>query len=88
MYSGFLFSGGEWMSQIKKVVPLKNYKVEVQLENGSSVILELESRLGTLRFGMLADEDFFKKVTTDGICIFWEDRIEISINELFQLVQK
>lgn len=76
------------MSQIKKVVPLKDYKVEVQLENGSSVILELESRLGTLRFGMLADEEFFKQVTTDGICIFWGDKIEISKNELFQLLQK
>jgi len=84
----FLFYGGENVSGIKKVVPLEDYKLEVQLENGCSVVFEMESRLKTLRFGMLMDEELFKKVTTDGVCIFWGNEVEISIHELFQMVQK
>ena len=76
------------MSHIKIVLPKEDYRLEVQLENGCSIILNLESRLQTLRFGMLSDKEFFKKVTTDGICIFWEDKIEISNSEVFQLAQK
>lgn len=76
------------MNRIRAVVPKDDYCLEVQLENGSSVILNLESRLQTLRFGMLSDKEFFKKATTDGICISWDDKIEISMSEVFQLAQK
>ena len=76
------------MNRIKAVVPKEDYCLEVQLENGSSVILNLESRLQTLRFGMLSDKEFFRKATTNGICISWDDKIEISMSEVFQLAQK
>ena len=76
------------MSRIKAVVPKEDYRLEVQLENGCSIILNLESRLQTLRFGMLSDKELFKRATTDGICIFWDGKIEISISEVFQLAQK
>lgn len=73
------------MSRIKSVVPKESYRLEVQLDNGSCVTLNLESRLNTLRFGLLSDEQFFKTVTTDGIYIRWDNKIEISVNELFQM---
>ncbi len=76
------------MSYIKKVIPREDYCLEVLLENGSSVILNLESRLTTVRFGMLSDKEFFYRVTTDGSYIRWDNRIEISVNEVFQLAQK
>ena len=76
------------MIHITKVKPLENYCLEVQLDNGSSVILSLRSRLGTVRFGLLKDEVFFHSVTTDGSCIRWGNKIELSISEIFQLVQK
>lgn len=76
------------MSPIKKVVPREDYKLEVLLDNGSTVILNLESRLATVRFGLLRDKDFFARVATDGNFIRWEDKIEISVSELFQLAQK
>ena len=76
------------MSQIKKVVPKEDYNLNVFLDNGSCIILNLESRLGTVRFGMLADKDFFQQATTDGSYIRWGNLIEISVNELFQLAQK
>lgn len=76
------------MSRIKGVTPLDDYRVEILLDNGSEVILNLETRLHTVRFGMLSDKEFFKKATTNGICITWEGKIEISLSEIFQLVQK
>lgn len=76
------------MSRIKAVIPQEDYRLEIQLDNGSSVILNLESRLQTVRFGMLSDKAFFQTVTTDGMCIRWDNKIEISVSEIFQLAQK
>lgn len=84
----FVFAGGGLLSHIKNVVPKDGYCLEVLLDNGSSVTLNLESRLQTVRFGMLADKDLFKQATTDGSYIRWGNKIEISVNEVFQLAQK
>ena len=76
------------MSHITGVITKKDYSLEVQLENGSSVTLNLESRLQTIRFGMLLDKELFKTATTDGICIRWGNKIELSLSEVFHLAQK
>jgi len=74
--------------RIKAVIPEENYSLEVMLDNGSSITLDMKSKLDTVRFRMLEDREFFKKVTTDGSLILWGDEIEISIKEVFQLLQK
>ena len=76
------------MTHIKSVVPKEDYRLEVRLDNGSSIILNMENRLGTIRFGMLSNKEFFKQATTDGINIRWDNKIEISVSEVFQLAQK
>ena len=76
------------MVWIKAVIPKEDYLVEVQLDNGSGIMLNMKSRLGAVRFGMLADRELFKNVTTDGKQILWEDQVEISVSEVFQLAQK
>ena len=76
------------MVQIKNVVPLDNHRLEVDLENGSSVTLDFTGRLGTVRFGLLADPEFFCRAETDGTIIKWDNKIEVSASELFQLAQK
>ena len=76
------------MSRITSVMPKDNYKLEVFLDNDSSITLNLQTRLETVRFGMLADKEFFKQAATDGCCIRWDDKIEISLTEVFQLAQK
>jgi hypothetical protein len=88
MHGGFLFFGGDGVSHIKKAIPKEGYCLEVILDNGSSVILNLESRLGTVRFGVLSDMELFYRATTDGSYIRWDNMLEISINEVFQLAQK
>ena len=76
------------MIQIKNVIPKGDYRLEVQLENGSSVILDFSSRLHTVRFGLLADEAFFRRAVTDGDFVRWDNKIEISVSEVFQLAKK
>ena len=76
------------MSRIQSITVKKDYKLEALLDNGSSVILNLKSRLGNIRFGLLADPAFFGQATTDGSFIRWGDKVEISVSELFQLAQK
>lgn len=76
------------MSRIKKVTIKEDYKIEVILENGSSVVLNMDKRINTIRFKPLADKELFGKAKTDGNFIRWEDKVEISINEIFQLAQK
>jgi hypothetical protein len=80
--------GGGNLIHITKVKPLEDYCLEVQLENDSSVILSLRSRLNTVRFGLLEEETFFRTVTTDGNCVRWGNKIELSVSEIFQLAQK
>lgn len=76
------------MSRIQKVIPKENYCLEVLLENGSSVILNLESRLQTVRFGILSNKELFSRASTDGTYVRWDKKVEISIDEVFQLAQK
>jgi hypothetical protein len=76
------------VSQIINVVPKEDYYLEIVLNNGSSINLSLKSRLETIRFGILADEALFKKATSNGICINWDGKVEISLSEAFQLARK
>jgi hypothetical protein len=77
-----------YVSQIINVVPKKDYCLDIILDNGSSINLCLKSRLETIRFGILRDSELFKKATTNGICITWDKKVEISLSEAFQLAQK
>lgn len=76
------------MSRIVSVVAKENFCVDVVLENGSSITLNMVNRLSNIRFGMLADEAFFKSVSTDGAQIIWGDAVEVSLSEIMQLAQK
>ena len=76
------------MIRIKSVIPKEGHRLEVQLENGSSVILDFSTRIHTVRFGMLADKEFFGRAATDGDFVRWDSSIEISVSEVFQLAQK
>ena len=40
------------------------------------------------RFGLLADEAFFRSAATGGDFVRWGSQIEISDSEVFQLAQK
>lgn len=76
------------MSLIQSIAIKDDYRLEVLLDNGSSITLSLKSRLGTVRFGILTDPLFFATAKNDGCFIRWGRLVEISVSELFQLAQK
>ena len=84
----FVLKGGIVMIQIKSIKPKDDYRLEVQFENGNSVTLDFTSRLNTVRFGLLADKEFFLNAVTDGTLIQWENKIELSAEEVFQLARR
>lgn len=76
------------MLHIISVVAKENYKVEVSLNNGCIIVVNMEHKLNTIRFGPLTDHDIFINVTTDGNYVKWKVGIEVSVAELFQLAQR
>lgn len=76
------------MSHIKMVNPKDHYRLEIHIDNGNMVILNFENRIQTMRFGALADPELFRQAATDGHYIRWGRKVEISIDEVFQLAQK
>lgn len=76
------------MVRIAGLIPKDDYLLEVQLDNGSSIILNMADRLNTVRFALLKDKNFFRQAATDGNFIHWGDKIDISVTEVFQLAQK
>jgi hypothetical protein len=76
------------MPQISSVHALENHQLEVALDNGNSITLDLKPRLHTIRFGILKDEALFRRAVTDGAVIRWDGKVELSANELFELVRK
>ena len=76
------------MSQITQVHALDNHQIEVALDNGSSVMLNLKPKLRTIRFGPLRDEAFFHRADTNGYVIRWENKVELSIGEIFEIIKR
>ena len=75
------------MGRIIGVEPKDNWHLEIRLDTGSTLLLNLAPRLHTVRFGRLADERFFRTATTDGTFIRWGANIEISLHEAFLLAE-
>ena len=76
------------MTEIKEVHPREDYQLKVLLSNGDSVTLNFKPKLETIRFGLLKDETFFRRAETDGTVIRWENKIELSASEVFELIKK
>lgn len=75
------------MPGILGIRPLEGYRMEVRLDNGNVVILNLESKLRTARFRQLRDKKLFDSAITDGESIRWNDLVEISITEILEILQ-
>lgn len=62
--------------------------LEVLLDNGTTVLLNMGGRLENIRFMALKDRAVFKGVSTDGQFIRWGNKVEISVSEMFYLAQR
>ena len=75
------------MSYIKAVMPLKNYRLFMEMESGSSVIVDLSCKLDTVKYGELRDKRLFQNVRTDGDYVYWGDnQVKVTARELLSVV--
>jgi len=71
------------MSKMRSVLLTEDYKIAVELENGSSFVYDLKPKLMTARFAPLADLQFFQSgrlVSED--CIKWSDSLMLYAYEM------
>ena len=63
--------------KVSIVEALPNYVIQVTFDNSVSGIVSLNDFVKTGIFATLQNEDFFKKVYTNGYSIAWNDELEI-----------
>lgn len=72
---------------IRAVMPLKDYRLFMEMESGSTVTVDLSCKLGTIKYGLLEDEALFRDVKTDGDYVSWGNgRVRVSAKELMDVV--
>jgi hypothetical protein len=72
---------------IKSVMPLKDYRLFMEMESGSIVAVDLSVQLGTIKYGLLENEALFNDVKTDGDYVIWGNgRVRVSARELMDVV--
>lgn len=76
------------MLHIIKITAREHYRLEVLLDNDTTIILNMVARLNSIRFSALKNQSFFESATTDGKYIRWGKEVEISLSEVFHLAQK
>jgi len=71
------------MSKMRSVRLTEDYKIAVELENGSSFVYNLGPKLQTARFAALSDKEFFQKGRLVGEdCIKWSDSLMLYAYEM------
>ena len=74
----------------KSVRALPDFHLEVVMQTETIILFDFHTRLNTVRFGKLRDEEFFRSVTTDGLyLIFHKDGrvpVRITASEFIDLV--
>ena len=71
------------MGKMRSAQLLEEYKIAVELENGSSFVYDLKPRLSAVRFAPLADPKFFQSgQLVEGDCIRWSDSLMLYSHEM------
>jgi len=75
------------MSYIKTVLPMKDYRLFMEMEGGSTAIVDLSGKLQTAKYAELTDEAFFRTAVTDGDYVLWGNgRVRLTVGELMDVI--
>ncbi|MEA4845716.1 MAG: DUF2442 domain-containing protein [Clostridiaceae bacterium] len=75
------------MSYIKAVLPMKDHRLFMEMEGGSTVTVDLSGKLQTMKYAELADEVFFRTAATDGDYVLWGGgRLRLTVGELMDVI--
>lgn len=75
------------MSYIRAVLPLKDCRLFLEMESGSTATVDLSGRLHTVKYAQLADRSFFRTASADGDYVVWGGgRLRLTVNELMEVM--
>lgn len=75
------------MRYIRTVLPMRGYRLFMEMEGGSTVTVDLANKLDTIKYADLSEEDFFMTAVTDGDYVIWGGgRLRLTVNELMEVV--
>lgn len=75
------------MCYIRAVLPLKDYRLFLVMEGGSTATVDLSGKLRTAKYAELAEEAFFRTAETDGDYVIWgSGRLRLTVNELMEVI--
>ncbi len=78
--------GGVVMATVRSVIPLEGYRLVIEMDTGSSVMVDLQKKLKTARFAELADVSVFQTVKAVGETVIWGDGVlKVPISELIDV---
>lgn len=75
------------MPTIISIQPMSDYLIKVRFDNATTVTLDMKHKLKTIRFQQLRDKELFCSAVTDGYSIRWNEFIELSVTEIFEIAQ-
>jgi hypothetical protein len=58
---------------LRSVKPLPDYRLELEFQNGSTALINMEQRVRTLRFACLAAAQVFATARAEGDKVVWQD---------------
>jgi hypothetical protein len=77
------------MTKIINVVAGNDYIIEIELDNHHKIYYDIKPRLQAVRFCELIELDRFKAVTIEnGNTLVWDSLCQISIDEIFSIIQR
>ena len=75
------------LAYIRSVMPLSDWRLLVEMETDSVIVVDLRRKLATARYGDLKDPRLFRSVITDGEGVSWGGgRVAVTARELMDVV--
>ena len=68
-----------------QVIPEANYHILVTFDNGEIKRFDVRPYIQGAWFGMLKNEQYFRRVNTDGYTVVWPEGQDICPDELYEL---
>lgn len=59
------------------VTPLQDHQLLITFQNGEKRIFDVKPLLGSPLYAALKNENLFQAAQVDGMCIFWNDEIDL-----------
>jgi len=66
------------------VQPQRDYCIEITFDNGEHKLFDVKPYIKGSWYGMLADENYFSRVKTDGFTVVWPEGQDICPDELYE----